>query len=135
MDNKDLQPYEYLAKAILRRCIAEDDPRDLHQWIKESMYLMEKDPPRRMTVPISDLAIEYDEELSEFQKYLPWKVEDNFFDFTRVGYMMNMDTIHTINDLLAWILHLNEMSWMTSKLMLAFISAVCKYKGWEIPRL
>lgn len=35
--NPDLAQFEALAKEILRRCMAEDDPTDLRQWISETL--------------------------------------------------------------------------------------------------
>jgi replicative DNA helicase len=38
--NPDLAQFEALAKEILRRCMAEDDPSDLRQWISDTLARM-----------------------------------------------------------------------------------------------
>ena len=38
--NPELAQYEALAKEILRRCMAEDDPADIHKWLSENLNRM-----------------------------------------------------------------------------------------------
>ena len=35
--NPEIMPYEALAKELMRRCMAEEEPEALRQWIKETL--------------------------------------------------------------------------------------------------
>lgn len=43
MNNVELAPFEALAKEILRRCMAEDDPSDIRQWIGDMLLRLGAD--------------------------------------------------------------------------------------------
>jgi len=82
--NPELAQYEALAKEILRRCMAEDDPADIHKWLSDNLNRMGGgDDTALLTWEASfdflDRTLEYYEQLAKIpeseRKVLTWPWE------------------------------------------------------------
>lgn len=49
-------------------------------------------------------------------------------------YPIELNRVRSYNDLLVWVLHLAEKSWMNSYRLSLFITKVAEHKGWKLNR-
>jgi hypothetical protein len=60
------------------------------------------------------------------------EVHDGEVFFLDNDYSVDLAEIENFHDLLAWVHHLAQKTWVTGEMIAEFIEAVCAQKGWEI---
>ena len=51
-----------------------------------------------------------------------------------IQYPIVVDDIETHEDLLHWVWHLGQKTWITPAIIRKFVQDICKIKGWNVPK-